>query len=299
MTVLHYKPQVWSKVLLAALEKTLVFGSQYVINRDYEGEIARLGDVLHITSMGDPVISNYVINAGLNYQQILDAGQSLQIDQAKYWATIINDVDRRQQMGDFQGFFEDRANYKLADQMDQFIAAMYTGVAPANVLGSSGAPLTPGVYSSSAVADLYLKVLIPLGVLLSQNNVPKQGRYVVLPPWATGLLAQTQAFIAFPGTNGAEGVVFENGAVGRAAGFVILESNNTVQTVAGGPGTGVWAIQAGHNSAITFGDQVAENEALRAQTDFGDLVRGLHVYGAKLTRPEALAVAYVERPTGI
>ena len=66
MTVLHYKPQVWSKVLLAALEKSLVFGSSYVINHDYEGEIQKLGDVLHITSMADPVISNYVINAGLN-----------------------------------------------------------------------------------------------------------------------------------------------------------------------------------------------------------------------------------------
>lgn len=299
MTVLHYKPQIWSNVLLASLEKNTVFASELVTNRDYEDDISQMGDTVHITSIGDPVVSNYVPGAGLNYQRLADAGQSFMIDQAKSWAAAINDVDKAQQRGSFQAFFESKAAYKLRDQVDQFIASLYTGVAAANIMGSAGSPLTPGVYTSSAVADLYLKVLIPAGVLLSQQNVPKEGRYAVLPPWAMGLAAQTQAFVAFPGYNGGPGSVMANGACGQLAGFTLMESNNTVQAVAGGAGTGVNVIQFGHKMAITYGDQVAENEAMRDPQDFGDLIRGLHVYGGKLTHPEAIGVAYALRPAGI
>jgi len=51
--------------------------------------------------------------------------------------------------------------------------------------------------------------------------------------------------------------------------------------------------------AITFADQIVKTEALRLQTTFADAVRALHVYGGKVVRPEALAVAYVTRPNGI
>lgn len=300
MSVDHYKPEIWSAVLQGSLEKDLVFGSDYVINRQYEGEISQLGDTVHISSIADPVISNYTPNAPLTYQTNQDAGQSFVVDQAKSWSVRIDDVDKKQAAGNFQSFFEDKAAYKMSDVMDQFIASLYTAAAPANILGTSGAPLTPGLYTTSAPADFYLKVILPLKVLLGQANVPNDGgRYLVLPPWAMALATQTQAFIAFPSTTGAPGEVMANGAVGRLGGFVLLESNNAVQTVAGGPGTGVWAIQCGHNSAVTFADQIVENEALRATDTFGDLVRGLHVYGAKVIRPEAIGVAYVLRPTGI
>lgn len=300
MSVVAYKAEFWSNVLLAAYMKKLVFGSPYVINRDYEHELIRGGDTIHITSLADPVISSYTPGNTLTYQQLQGAGQSFVVDQAKAWSAQMEDVDRRQQVGDLQGYFEGRAAYKLADLMDQFIAALYTGVAPANILGTSGAPLTPGVYTTSNPADFYLKVILPMRVLLSQQNVPDDGnRYMILPPWAMALAAQTQAFVAFPGYTGGPGSVMENGAVGRLGGFTLLESNNAVQAVAGGPGTGVWAIQAGHNSAITFADQISQNEALRSQGDFADLIRGLHVYGGKVVRPEAIAISYVLRPTGI
>lgn len=299
MTVLHYKAEFWSKVLLEAYRKKLVFGSEMVINRDYEDEVSRFGDTVHITSLADPTIGSYTPGGTLTYQQMNDAGQTFVIDQAKFWSAQMNDVDRRQQVGDLQGYFEGRAAYRIADTQDQFIASFYTGVDPNNVLGSSGSPLTPALYTTSTPADFYLKVILPLGVLLDQNNVPDEGRYMVCPPWACALAAQTQAFVQFPNAQGGAGEVMASGAIGELGGFTIMKSVNAVQTVGGGPGTGVWAIQAGCNEALTFADQIAENEALRAQADFADLIRGLNVYGAKLTRPESIAVAYVLRPSGI
>lgn len=300
MSVQHYKAQFWSQVLLESYMRKAVYASDFVINRDWEGEIQRQGDTVHITSIADPTISNYTLGGTLNYEQIQDSGQSFQVDQAKSWSAQMEDVDRRQAVGALQPYFEGRAAYKLAQVVDQYVASLYTGVAPANVLGSSASPLTPATYSSTAVADFYLKVIIPLGVLLDQADVPDDGgRYLTLPPWAMGLAAQTQAFVAFPGYTGAPGEVMANGAVGRLGNFTLMKTNNAPQPVAGGAGVGVWAIQAGHNSAITFADQIVQNEALRSQNDFADLIRGLHVYGAKLVHPEGIAVAYVQRPAGI
>src|ERR1700681_2797747 len=108
MSVLHFKPELWSKILLGALQKNLVFAGPMVVNRDYEGEISGPGDTVHITSLADPVITNYTPGANLTYQTIVDAGQTLQVDQAKAWSAQVDDVDRRQAMGDMQSWLEER-----------------------------------------------------------------------------------------------------------------------------------------------------------------------------------------------
>lgn len=295
MSVLHFKPEIWSKILLAALQKSLVFGGPMVVNRDYEGEIAGPGDTVHITSIGDPTISNYAPNATITYQQLTDAGQSLIVDQAKYFAFQVDDVDKRQAAGDMQTFVESRAAYRIADTADQFLAGLYTNVAPANQVGTSGSPVTPALFASATPADFYTKVVLPSKVLLDQANVPDDGnRYMILPPWARALVEQTQAFLAFPGNDGGPGDVFANGYAGKLSGFNMLVSNNAVNYSGSN-----WIIQSGHSMAISYAEQIVQTEALRLQSTFADAVRGLHVYGAKVVRPEALCVAYVTRPSGI
>jgi hypothetical protein len=123
-----------------------------------------------------------------------------------------------------------------------------------------------------------------------------QGRYCILPAWAEALLEQTKAFISVTDMQGQPSEVFQEGFIGRAAGFNIMVSNNSIEydTTHGG-----YVVQAGHPMAISYGEQIVQTEALRLQTSFSDAVRGLHVYGAKLIRPDAIAVAGVLRPTGI
>ncbi|NUQ95283.1 MAG: P22 coat protein - protein 5 domain protein [Streptomyces sp.] len=294
MSVLAFKPEIWSRVILAALQKNLVFGGPGIVNNDYEGEISGPGNVVHITQFGDPVITSYTPNSTLTYQALNDAGLDLNIDQAFSFSFSVDDVDRRQAAGDMQSYLEERASYKLADTADQYIAGLYTGVASSNTVGTSGSPITPALYASSTPADFYQKVLLPLKVQLSQANIPMAGRYVVVPPWAEGLLEQTQAFIAITDMQGQPSEVFQNGMIGRAAGFDIYVSNNAVNYSGSN-----WIVQAGHSMAITYAEQIVQTEALRLQTTFADGVRGLHVFGAKLVRPDAIAVAYVTRPTGI
>jgi hypothetical protein len=302
MSVLAFKPEIWSKVILAALQKNLVFGGPGIVNSDYEGEISGPGNVVHITQFGDPVITPYTPNSTLTYQALNDAGLDLAIDQSFSFSFSVDDVDRRQAAGDMQSYLEERASYKLADNADQFIASLYTGVATGNQVGSTGSPIAPALYAASTPADFYQKVLLPLKVQLTEANIPMAGRYVVVPPWAEALLEQTQAFIAITDMQGDPSNVFTTGMIGRAAGFDIYVSNNAVQYNAAyntGGAQGAWIVQAGHPMALTYAEQIVQTEALRLQSTFADGVRGLHVFGAKLVRPDALAVAYVARPAGI
>jgi hypothetical protein len=301
VTYRNFIPEVWSPLILAALQKKLVYGSSMVTNQDYEGDIQERGDTVHITQFGDPTVTTYVPGVALVYQQIADAGQILLIDQAKSFSFSITDVDRAQAAGKMQPYLEGRAAYKMADAADQFLAAKYTGAAVNNILGSTGSPLTPQPYagSTSHPADMFVQVLEPLKVILDQNDVPDEDRYITCPPWAVSLISQTQAFVSVTDMQGDPSQVFQRGFMGQVSGFNVLKTNNAPQPVAGGAGTGVWALQAGHPMALTYAEQIAETEALRLQTDFSDGVRGLHLYGGKLVRPDCLAVAYVERPVGI
>jgi hypothetical protein len=301
VSVLNFKSEIWAKVILAALQKKLVYGSPMVVNNDYDGEIAGPGSSVHITQFGDPTISSYTPGSSITYQALIDAGMQLQINQASTFSFAIDDVDRRQAAGDMQAYLEGRAAYQLANSADSYIAGLYTAIGSANTLGTTGAPLTPLPYGSntSDPADFYVKVLEPLKVILDQNNVPDEDRYVVLPPWAVSLVSQTQAFVSVTDMQGDPSQTFQRGYEGQVSGFNILKSNNVPQPVAGGAGTGVWAIQAGHPMGLTYGEQITETEALRLQTTFADGVRGLHVYGALVTRPDTLALAYVQRPSGI
>jgi P22 coat protein - gene protein 5 len=307
MSVLAFKPEIWSKVILAALQKNLVFGGPAVVNSDYEGEISGPGNVVHITQFSDPTITPYTPNATLTYQALSDAGMDLNIDQANSFAFSVDDVDRRQAAGDMQSYLEERASYQLANTADSYIAGLYTSVSTKNIVSNGGTSsivagneLTPAVYSSSHPADFYQQVALPLKVALTQANIPMKGRYMILPPWAEALIEQTQAFIAITSMSGQASEVFQEGSIGRMAGFDLYVSNNAVNfDPTANTNQGGWIVQAGHPMALTYGEQIVQTEALRLQSTFADGVRGLHVYGAKVVRPDAIAVAGVTRPTGI
>lgn len=302
MSVQHFKGEVWSKVLMGSLPMKLVYGGPMVVNRAYEGEITDSGDTVHITSLADPTVSDYSIGTDVTYQDVQDAGQSFTINQAKYWAVRIDDVDKQQAAGNIAPWMQGRAAYSVAVNADQYIAAKYTGVGVNNILGSAASPLTPQVFSSitSHPADFYTQVVIPAQVVMDQSDVPDDGdRYMIVPPWARGLVEMTAGFSVGTTANGDTGQVMQRGFIGSLANFNIMVSRNNPQPVAGGAGTGVNAIQFGHNSAITYAEQIVKTEALRSERGFRDLIRGLHVFDAKVIRPEALGVAYVLRPTGI
>jgi N4-gp56 family major capsid protein len=276
-----FKPEIWSANLLVAARNALVYGGPEVVNHDYEGEIAEFGDTVRITSISRPTIGTYVPNSTvITPEQITDAQRTLTIDQAKYFAFSVDDVDARQARANVIPQAMSEAAYAMANVIDQYIASFYTQIQSANALGS----IT--VNSSATPTDAYDKVLVPLKIKLDRANVPTNGRYTVITPEMHGCLLRDGRFIKVSESGTDEAL--RNGMVGRAAGFNIMLSNNTPNTTGS-----EYAITAGVQSAISMAMQIAKTEAYRPQSGFSDAIKGLNLYGAKMLRPDFLASALV------
>jgi hypothetical protein len=292
MAILRFRPEIWSAALLVALQKRLVYAGPGVVNRDYEGEISQAGDTVRITSISDPTIGTYAANSTvIAPEELTDSQRTLVVDQAKYFAFFVDDVDARQAKGDVIPTALMRAAYKLADQADQYVAGLYTGIQSANAV-NGGSTVTFTAIGTTATEEFYNKVLVPLKVKLDEANVPSEGRYAVVPPWGHAMLLLSSLFSRWDGAG--TDVVAKNGLVGRAAGFDILMSNNTPV-----PAGGRNIVTAGVDMALSFAEQINKTEAYRPEAKFADAVKGLYLYGGKLVRPDALAYADVTRPTGI
>lgn len=268
---LSFIPEVWSATILSSLKKNLVYAQDGVVNRDYEGDIAGQGDTVRIRSVSRPTISTYSKNATLTYETLTDAQRSLLIDQAKSFSFVVDDIDEAQSSGALDEATAEAA-YGLRDAADQYVASLYTGADSANQIGTV----------SVTTAALAYTQLRKLSVKLDEADVPQEGRWVVVPPWYYGLLLEEDKFVRYDASGTTAGL--RNGIVGQALGFDVLKSNNA-PLVTGDD----YAVMAGHRSAISYAEQITALETLRLQTTFGTGVRGLHVYGAKLVRPSAIA----------
>ncbi|WP_018793584.1 P22 phage major capsid protein family protein [Salinispora arenicola] len=271
MAITRFRPEIWSALLLSSLKKSHVYAA--LCNRNYEGEIRAAGDTVRITSISRPTINDYERNTDISYEELTDAQRTLVVDQEKYWAFTLDDVDAAQARGDVVPEAMQESAYGLRDTADQYVAGFYTSVVAANDLGTR---------VITAAADAY-ETLVDLGVTLDEADVPAEGRWVVVSPTYHGLLQKDDRFTDASKSGTTE--TLRNGFVGDAAGFRIHKSNNTPN-----PTADHRVITAGSPMAMTFAEQILKTEALRSEVRFADRVRGMHVYGGKLIRPEALAI---------
>lgn len=289
MAVDTFIPEVWAAELQVALKKKYVFGQSDVINRDYEGDIASYGDTVHIGTLAAPTVSTYEKNVTvINPETLTTTDQTLLIDQAKYFAFEVDDVDARQVRD--SGQLLDKAASESADALrdaaDTFTATLMTTNA-GNVIAAGDA----------ATADAAYKIVLALKVKLDKAKVPAENRFLICSPEFHALLLQDPRFIDASAYGSTTPIL--NGEVGRASGFQILVSLNLPAGTAGTSPEVSNFVVAGHRMATTFADQINKTEAYRPQNSFSDAIKGLHLYGARVVRPEALAVMDVDVTSGL
>ena len=287
MTIEGFIGTVWSARLLENLQKSLVYGQNGVINRDYEGELAGKGSTVKITSIGDITIGDYAKDTDIALPEALnDAQTTLVATESKYFNFAIDDVSRAQMSNNIMDGAMRQSAYNLANVADQFVAAtMVAGVASANKIGTNAAGKVPDTTPLNTAYEYMLQ----MGTMLSDADVPREGRWIIVPPWFSEKLALDARFTQSPALSGD---LLMNGVVKQAAGFTVLESNNvpTVAGTGGDAGKINYKIVAGSGIATTFADSVSKVEAYRPERRMSDAVKGLHVYGAKVVRPVALAL---------
>ena len=276
-----FVPEIWAGRLLRNLNNTHVYAR--CVNRDYEGEIRNFGDTVHINNIGRITIDDYTANTDMDPAETLSSDQrSLVIDQAKYFNFQIDAIDQAQTKPKVMDEAMAEAAYGLSDEADTYLAGILAA-ATTNTIGSTVSPEAPD-------SDTAYEYLVDLGTLLSESNVPKPSRFVVVPPWFYGLLLKDDRFVKYDKV----GEAITNGFVGSAAGFKVYESNNVPNTDGA-----AYKIIAGTKMAATYAEQINKVEAYKPELRFASAVKGLHLYGAKLVRPEAVAVLTADRPSGV
>lgn len=284
MAITTFIPEIWSARLLYALDNAHV--ATNLVNRNYEGVIANQGDTVHINSIGAVTVKDYTKNSNIADPEVLTtADQTLDIDQAKYFNFQVDDVDKAQISGEIIDTAMGRSAYALADVSDAFLLkTIANGVASANKIGAK-ATLT------ALTASNVYENIVKMRTLLDKANVPTTGRTIVVPPEVYALLLLDDRFAKSGSDSGQNALL--NGMVGRVAGFDVFMSNNCVSGTDGGSGsTAYFVITAQVAAATTYAEQIIKTEAYRMEKRFADAVKGLHVYGAKVTDGSQIAAMY-------
>ena len=284
MAITTFIPEIWSARLLYALDNAHV--ATNLVNRNYEGVIANQGDTVHINSIGAVTVKDYTKNSNIADPEVLTtADQTLDIDQAKYFNFQVDDVDKAQISGEIIDTAMGRSAYALSDVSDAFLLkTIANGVASANKIGAK-ATLT------ALTASNVYENIVKMRTLLDKANVPTTGRTIVVPPEVYALLLLDDRFAKSGSDSGQNALL--NGMVGRVAGFDVFMSNNCVSGTDGGSGsTAYFVITAQVAAATTYAEQIIKTEAYRMEKRFADAVKGLHVYGAKVTDGSQIAAMY-------
>jgi len=273
MALEGFIPEIWSGELLIRLRKALVFAG--LANRDYQGEIVNFGDRVRINEIGIIEVNDYTPDVTTVTPQTLgDAQKILEIDQRKYFSFKVDDVTAAQMKPKVMGAGMQEAAYRLRDTADQYLAGFYTEAGITSGLGTTAAPIE--ITSVNVIEYLSL-----VSQKMTEADVPLEGRWMIIPPWFHAKI--TLAKITLDTNNSA---TFTGGFVGAAMGFQFFMSNNVVTAASNQQSR----IMAGYNGTMTFADQLLKMEAYRPENSFSDAVKGLYVYGAKIVRPNTLAV---------
>lgn len=292
MSVATFIPELWAAKLLEGYEENLVYTQPSVANRDYEGEISTQGDTVHINSMGNPGVRKYARGSEITFDDLTTTEQILLIDQADYFGFTVNDVDKVQAKGELGGPALTKASLQLRRETDKFAGGLLkAGAAAANQLGRQKI-VSGGTQIAGAGQITAWDTLVELGLRLDNQDAPEEGRYVVVDPGFIAAIAKDDRFMRADAAG--DTGVRRNGIVYRAAGFDILRTS-AVPTVGGsGANKDDKVLIAGVPGAFTFANQILKTEAGRIEKGFDDFVKGLNVYGGKVTIPEGIATATVQ-----
>ena len=275
--------QKWHAELLRQRMKLL--SAVEACNRNYEGEVSRGGDSVRINMVGDITINSSHSRTGdLSLQNLQTTDMTLVIDAEDDFAFYLDDVDAQQTVSDLMPESMRRAAYKMRDTADQYVfTKMNASVSTANQLTAAV------VGTGGSDADLF-ELLVDIAVALDNVDAPEGNRWVFLPPWACGMLVKDPRRSSFGTTANLQ--TYGSGYIGRTVdGLEIFKTRNLPTSA------GATTVLAGTKDATTFADQISKYETVRHPLRFGDIHKGLHVYGAKVIRPDELVSVAITQAT--
>jgi hypothetical protein len=284
-------PEIWSGKLLEKFYDATVLAA--IANTDYEGEISNKGDKVNIRTQPTITIRAYEANQALVVDRPASPIVTLLIDQGRYFNLILDDVMRIQMDIDAMNVWSSNATEQMKVDIDSWVLShIAADIAAANA-GATAGRISANLNLGTAVAPLTLvnnpttgqtdpiEAILRLGQVLDEQNVPETGRWIIIPAWLVRLIKNS--ILRDAALTGDSQTPLRNGRIGMIDRFTLFGSN--LLPLAGGNST----ILAGHSMGLTFAAQFTKMETLRSEFTFGTLMRGLQVFGHKVTMPICLA----------
>jgi len=292
-----FLPSIYSKKVLNFFRKASVV--EAITNTDYAGEISAYGDSVKIIKEPTITVYDYTRGSDTTSTKLTDQEITLVVDSAKAFKFIVDDIETNMSHVNFKEVASSSAAYSLKDSYDAAVlSTMFSGVSasgPDHVIGADAAAGTGGVGETTASVDLGvasevdpLDLMARMARLLDDQSVPEENRWFVASPDFYEELSQSGSKLLSVDFNAGQGSI-RNGLVssGKLRGFDMYKSNNipSVSTATG-------QCLGGHMSSTATANTILSTEVIRDPSSFGDIVRGLHVYGAKVLRDDAMVKAF-------
>ena len=295
-------PEIWSGKLQAKFYSSTVLAE--ITNNDWEGEIRDMGDKVQIRTIPNITINNYTKGLALSTEVPTTSLVELNIDQGKYFQVVVDDVDKIQSDLSLMDIFTNDASQQLKINIDTAVLLGIKGQASADNKGTTAGKFSNIDLGSSSGTKTAIKVtksdvidhVVELGQVLDEQSAPEEGRWLIVTPAIASRIKTSDLKDA--SITGDTQTPMRNGRLGMIDRFTVYVSNllPTDSSSVAGEGsdssvTGT-SIYAGTKDAITFASQISNVETLRSTATFGNIVRGLNVYGFKVVKPEALVEAF-------
>lgn len=283
----------WSGTLIEEFFKNTVFG--LIANTDHEDEIRQFGDTVNIRTTPRIPTHDYEKGQKLATDRPSVSVVQMLIEYGKYFNIAVEDVDSFQSDLDYVPDWLQSAAMSLRVDIDASVvqgiptdAHAYNKGATAGKesldidLGDTGAPV------ETTEANI-ISQIINMGLVLDEQQVPDEDRYIVAPPWWIAKIKGSDLKDA--SLTGDSATILRAGAIGGYNGFTIFKSSNLLtQTDSGSKVTNVLF---GQKSALTFAAQITKTQGpIQIPDEFGEYYRSLAVYGFKVQKPEALGRLY-------
>ena len=282
-------PEIWSGKLVVNFYDATVLSA--ISNTDYEGEIRNQGDTVNIRTTPEIEIFEYKKGQTLKTTRPESPKIQLVIDKGEYFSCIEDVVDKVQSDIALMDQWSKDASERMKIRVDKRVLGDIVGDIAATNRGDKAGRISQNINlgtSGAAVAltkDNVLDYIVDMGTVLDEANAPEDGRYMVIPAKLAGMIKKSDlrdASLAGDSTS-----ILRNGRMGMIDRFTLYMSHNLPVT------SGKYSIIAGHKMGLTFASQMTNMETLRSDSTFGNIIRGLQVYGYKVVKPEALALGVV------
>ena len=308
----NFAPSIFSQKVLKFFRRASV--AEDITNTDYTGEIENFGDTVNIIKEPTLTVTAYQRGSVVNPQDLADDQITLTVDQANAFAFKIDDIEERHSHVNFEALATSSGAFALKRKFDaNILQAMSDG---AGIAGADDASLSGGLTTTNTALgtasapinveadDAGINLMLLMARVLDDQSVPEENRWFVAPPIFYEKMFQAGNKMAEVQVTGDASSNLRNGLAtpGTLAGFRCYKSTalnstaGTDQVTLSGVATDASenVIMAGHISSTSTASHIAKTEVVRSTESFSDVVRGLHVFGRKVLRPESIVRGIID-----